>query len=145
MTSGWIIRHINGQKHCFDAVERCCESDFLKMNKYILCALGCLNLTGGCHFSNLRHICGGSFLALQCPGISGVRVIIASSPFSPLPPAFASLLFTISSQATKSQPRGYSKNILKISQNFVMFLHFLQIISQNFASNILLKKECIKF
>ena len=28
-------------------------------------------MTGGCHFSNLRHVCGDSFHALQCPGVFG--------------------------------------------------------------------------
>ena len=40
-------------------------------------ALGCLNLTGGCHFSHLRHICGDSFHALQSPGVSGVEMKIS--------------------------------------------------------------------
>ena len=31
-------------------------------------------MTGGCHFSNLRHVCGDSFHALQCPGVSGVKM-----------------------------------------------------------------------
>ena len=32
-----------------------------------------VNLTGGYHFSNLRHcyVCGDSFHALQCPGVFG--------------------------------------------------------------------------
>ena len=42
----------------------------------ILRALGCLNLTGGCHFSNLRHVCGDSVHALQSPGVSGVEMKI---------------------------------------------------------------------
>ena len=35
-------------------------------------ALGCLTLTGACQFSNLRHVCGDNFHALQCLGVSGV-------------------------------------------------------------------------
>ena len=42
----------------------------------ILRTLGCLNLTGGCHFSNLPHICGDSFHALQSPGVSRVEMKI---------------------------------------------------------------------
>ena len=30
----------------------------------------------GCHFSNLRHVCGDSFHALRSPGISGVEMKI---------------------------------------------------------------------
>ena len=51
----------------------CCKRDLLLI---ILCTLGCLNLTGGCHFSNLRHVCGDSFHALQSPGVSGVEMKI---------------------------------------------------------------------
>ena len=25
----WIKKHISGQKHCFDAVESCCQSDLI--------------------------------------------------------------------------------------------------------------------
>ena len=53
--------------------------------KMIIRALGCLNLTGGCHFSNLRHVCGDSFHALQSLGVSGVEMKIyersLQSPF----------------------------------------------------------------
>ena len=44
--------------------------------KKILRALGCLNMTRGCHFSNLRHVCSDSFHALRCPGVSGVEMKI---------------------------------------------------------------------
>ena len=33
-------------------------------------------LTGACHFSNLRHVCGDSFYALRSPGVSGVEMKI---------------------------------------------------------------------
>ena len=33
-------------------------------------------LTGGCHFSNLRHVCGDSFHALRSPRVSGVEMKI---------------------------------------------------------------------
>ena len=33
-------------------------------------------MTGGCHFSNLRHVCGDSFHALRSPGVSGVEMKI---------------------------------------------------------------------
>ena len=31
---------------------------------------------GGCHFSNLRHVCGDSFHALRSPGVSGMEMKI---------------------------------------------------------------------
>ena len=46
------------------------------LQKQFIRALGCLNLTGGCHFSNLRHVCGDSFHALRCLGVSGVEMKI---------------------------------------------------------------------
>ena len=39
-------------------------------------ALGCLNSTGGCHFSNRREVCGNRFHALRSPGVSGVEMKI---------------------------------------------------------------------
>ena len=36
--------------------------------KIIICALGGLNLTGVCHFSNRRDVCGDSFHGLRSPG-----------------------------------------------------------------------------
>ena len=33
-------------------------------------------LTGGCHFSNLRHVCGDRFHALRSPWVSGVEMKI---------------------------------------------------------------------
>ena len=54
------------------------------------------NLTGGCHFSNLQHACGDSSHLTESWGFrSGnedLWEIVASSPFSPLPPAEASPL-----------------------------------------------------
>ena len=47
----------------------CSMDDFSKVN-----APGCLNITGGCHFFNLRHVCGDSFHALRSPGVSGVEM-----------------------------------------------------------------------
>ena len=62
------VRCPRGKKiiHYFDAVAKAIYKEI------ILCALGCLNLPGSCHFFNLRHICSDSFHALQSPGISGV-------------------------------------------------------------------------
>ena len=37
---------------------------------------GGLYLTGGCDFSNLRHVCGDVFHALRCSGASGVEMKI---------------------------------------------------------------------
>ena len=54
------------------------------------------NLTGGCHFPNLQHTCGDSSHLTESWGFrSGnedLWEIVASSPFSPLPPAEASPL-----------------------------------------------------
>ena len=70
----WIKKDISGQKHCFDAVESCCKTDFkIKLN---LRAPGCLNLTGSCHFSNLWHVCSDSFHTLQCHRVSRVEMEI---------------------------------------------------------------------
>ena len=56
------------------------------------------NLTGGCHFYNMQHICGDIFHTLQCPGVSGVEMKIYerslqallslphTNPTSPPPP-----------------------------------------------------------
>ena len=33
-------------------------------------------MTGGCHFSNLPHVCGDNFNALRSPGVSGVEMKI---------------------------------------------------------------------
>ena len=33
-------------------------------------------MTGGCHFSNLQHVCGDSFHALRSPGVSGAEMEI---------------------------------------------------------------------
>ena len=33
-------------------------------------------MTGSCHFSNLRHVCGDCFHALRSPGVSGVEMKI---------------------------------------------------------------------
>ena len=33
-------------------------------------------MTGGCHFSNLLHVCGDNFHALRSPGVSGVEMKI---------------------------------------------------------------------
>ena len=45
-----------------------------QINKF--CSLGCLNLIGSCHFSNLQHVCGDSFNALRCRGVSRVEMKI---------------------------------------------------------------------
>ena len=42
----------------------------------MLRALGCLNLTDGCYFSNRRDVCGDRFHALRCSGVSGVEMQI---------------------------------------------------------------------
>ena len=46
----------------------------------ILRALGCLNLTGGCHLSNrsdrARDVRGDRFHTLRIPGVSGVEMKI---------------------------------------------------------------------
>ena len=44
--------------------------------KIIIRALGGLNWTGVCHFSNRRDVCGDSFHALRSPGVSGVEMKI---------------------------------------------------------------------
>ena len=64
-------------------------------------ALGCLTLTGACQFSNLRHVCGDNFHALQCTGVSGVEMKfyerrLQALPFSSPPPAVASPLACLS-------------------------------------------------
>ena len=79
--------HISGKKHFrFDAMECCHKSAFSIKNKFYI-PFGFLILKGSCHFSNLWHVCGDSFNALQFPGVSeltwNLSVIIASSPFSP--------------------------------------------------------------
>ena len=62
---------------------------------------GGLYLTRGCHFSNLRHVCGDSFHALRCPGASGggkwkfMSDLCKLSFLSPAP-AFASPLACLS-------------------------------------------------
>ena len=64
------LKRTKSRKTLFDAVVKA-------IYKLIsLSALGCLNLTGGCHFSNLRYVCGDSFHALQSPGVSGVEMKI---------------------------------------------------------------------
>ena len=55
---------------------------------------------GGCHFSNLRHVCGDSFHALQSSGVSGMEMkiyerslqaLLSSAPRSPVLARLASL------------------------------------------------------
>ena len=57
-------------------------------------------LTGGCHFCNLRHVCGDSFHALRSPGVSGVEMkickgwlqaLLSSAPHSRVLARLASL------------------------------------------------------
>ena len=77
-------------------MESCCESD----------------LTGGCHFSNLRHVCGDSFHALQCLRVSGVEMKFMGDhcklSFSHLPPAFASAFHNIPKWRACSQAKYIS-------------------------------------
>ena len=47
-------------------------------------ALGFLNLTGGCHFSNRREVCDDRFHALRTPGVSGVEMKIYGRPLKAL-------------------------------------------------------------
>ena len=61
--------HISGKKHFrFDAMECCHKSAFSIKNKFYI-PFGFLILKGSCHFSNLWHVCGDSFHALQFPGV----------------------------------------------------------------------------
>ena len=61
--------HISGKKHFrFDAMECCHKSAFSIKNKFYI-LFGFLILKGSCHFSNLWHVCGDSFHALQFPGV----------------------------------------------------------------------------
>ena len=61
--------HISGKKHFrFDAMECCHKSAFSIKNKFYI-PFGFLILKGSCHFSNLWHVCGDSFHALQFPRV----------------------------------------------------------------------------
>ena len=94
--SPWKKRHIFiDLKHCFDAVAK---AIYKWINDF---ALGCLNLTRDCHFSNLRHLCGDSFHALRSPGVSEVEMkiyerslqaLLSSAPCSRVLARLASLV-----------------------------------------------------
>ena len=100
---------------------------------------GGLYLTRGCHFSNLRHVCGDSFHALRCPGASGggkwkfMSDLCKLSFLSPAP-AFASPLACLSRVHFSRYPSN-GELALRLSE-----LHLILMFSGPLQQDLLKKK-----